>query len=204
MVPWTVACCKYPTRFVIPAPAITVASTKRVPALVLCKECGQIEGLFRCKDCFGGRILCRDCLLNTHAVLPLHRVIVRLSLLSYFLLSPRFCRNGLEHSLTVQLLRSKVLRSISATMALLALHLVRRITASRLSIQMGSIRCTYYFAAAQFKKAQNAASFSVQACSLHLLKILKLRLPSTSLTAFICSPIRGSYQPTTFIGDWFA
>lgn len=37
----------------------------------LCKE-GAPE--IRCRDCFGGALICRDCILKTHAARPLHRI----------------------------------------------------------------------------------------------------------------------------------
>ena len=39
-----------------------------------CNACGNVEGSFRCKDCFGGQSLCRVCMLSSHKCLPFHRL----------------------------------------------------------------------------------------------------------------------------------
>lgn len=40
------------------------------------RQCGK-EGIYRCKDCFGSRTLCRDCFVEQHSHTPLHRPQVR-------------------------------------------------------------------------------------------------------------------------------
>ena len=40
-------------------------------------HCGK-EGIYRCKDCFGTRTLCRDCFVAEHSHTPFHRPQVRL------------------------------------------------------------------------------------------------------------------------------
>jgi hypothetical protein len=37
--------------------------------------CGG-EGLYKCKDCFGFRLWCRECFVEVHSHLPLHRALV--------------------------------------------------------------------------------------------------------------------------------
>ncbi|KAF7967636.1 hypothetical protein HWV62_33617 [Athelia sp. TMB] len=39
-----------------------------------CGRCNLVDGTLRCKDCHGGQILCKACLLINHQVQPLHRV----------------------------------------------------------------------------------------------------------------------------------
>jgi len=39
-------------------------------------ECEK-EGLFKCKDCFGGQLYCHECFVERHSHLPFHRVLVR-------------------------------------------------------------------------------------------------------------------------------
>ncbi|KAI0686696.1 hypothetical protein C8T65DRAFT_590939 [Cerioporus squamosus] len=39
-----------------------------------CVRCEQHAPAFRCKECVGGDMLCQECLVDTHAHLPLHRV----------------------------------------------------------------------------------------------------------------------------------
>jgi len=41
----------------------------------ICQQCGS-DGLYKCKDCLGFRLLCRDCFIGTHTHLPLHRGLV--------------------------------------------------------------------------------------------------------------------------------
>ena|ERR1700722_5993886 len=40
-----------------------------------CIKCGG-DGLYKCKDCFGLPLLCRDCLVQAHIHLPFHQVLV--------------------------------------------------------------------------------------------------------------------------------
>ena len=49
----------------------------------LCANCGA-TGLFKCKDCFGYRLLCQKCFTDAHVFLPFHRPLVCLSFLVYF------------------------------------------------------------------------------------------------------------------------
>jgi len=37
-------------------------------------SCGQCEGAYRCKDCFGKNWFCRDCCVKEHGRHPFHRV----------------------------------------------------------------------------------------------------------------------------------
>jgi len=39
---------------------------------MLCPMCQSKQGLFRCKDCFSRRVLCRDCCLLVHQESPFH------------------------------------------------------------------------------------------------------------------------------------
>lgn len=43
------------------------------PNDVRCRQC-PLEGKWRCRDCFGGALLCRGCCRRTHLYLPLHRI----------------------------------------------------------------------------------------------------------------------------------
>ena len=40
----------------------------------MCKLCGVMEGLLRCKDCFGQHLLCQNCIITSHNLLPFHRL----------------------------------------------------------------------------------------------------------------------------------
>ena len=40
----------------------------------MCRSCGVMEGLLRCKDCFGQHLLCRNCIITSHNLLPFHRL----------------------------------------------------------------------------------------------------------------------------------
>ena len=63
-----------------------------------CADCQSHDGYFRCMECFGLSMLCKDCLLRAHKVAPLHRIEVRLQL-SFFILSHSFlhlCRLGTQ------------------------------------------------------------------------------------------------------------
>lgn len=40
----------------------------------MCGICKVYDGEYKCKDCFGPRLLCLSCLLKEHSHLPLHRV----------------------------------------------------------------------------------------------------------------------------------
>lgn len=44
----------------------------------LCAGCGTNTGVIKCQDCFGGQLCCADCVLQGHALLPLHRLLVSL------------------------------------------------------------------------------------------------------------------------------
>lgn len=52
-----------------------------------CSSCDREPGLYRCKDCFGGHILCHSCLLSKHLQLPLHRILVSSYLSTCFILA---------------------------------------------------------------------------------------------------------------------
>lgn len=39
-----------------------------------CQSCGHRTGKWRCKNCFGGRLLCGLCCKEVHQNLPFHRV----------------------------------------------------------------------------------------------------------------------------------
>ena len=47
-----------------------------------CVSCDNGNGDYRCKDCFGPRAQCRNCLLRDHQWLPFHRIQVCLSKIS--------------------------------------------------------------------------------------------------------------------------
>lgn len=40
----------------------------------LCPECQSRPGLLRCKDCFTGQVLCRNCCLTVHRGTPFHSI----------------------------------------------------------------------------------------------------------------------------------
>lgn len=40
----------------------------------ICMQCGEQADVFRCKDCVGGRTLCRTCIVSAHTYNPLHCV----------------------------------------------------------------------------------------------------------------------------------
>lgn len=39
-----------------------------------CHQCSHADGVVRCIDCHGGRMLCRKCMVSSHHTNPLHRV----------------------------------------------------------------------------------------------------------------------------------
>lgn len=45
------------------------------PRVDKCEECcaAQADGLYRCRDCHGGAMLCRMCIVSTHSRDPFHR-----------------------------------------------------------------------------------------------------------------------------------
>lgn len=43
-----------------------------------CSCDGEGEPIYRCKDCFGTEMMCRDCIVECHASHPLHRIDVSL------------------------------------------------------------------------------------------------------------------------------
>jgi CxC2 like cysteine cluster associated with KDZ transposases len=46
-----------------------------LPSLdIACAECGKEQDIWRCMDCFGMPMLCRQCLRRQHSRLPYHRV----------------------------------------------------------------------------------------------------------------------------------
>ncbi len=47
--------------------------TEQVP----CAACGLKSGVYRCASCTSRRVLCKDCVLEKHTYLPLHRIEVR-------------------------------------------------------------------------------------------------------------------------------
>src|SRR5258705_1038261 len=48
--------------------------TEALPNPDTCAECADPAGYWRCKDCFGGRRLCRGCIRLSHFVNPFHRI----------------------------------------------------------------------------------------------------------------------------------
>lgn len=44
------------------------------PLSTTCPNCKTAQGELRCKDCFGGALLCKDCCLFLHQRLPCHRL----------------------------------------------------------------------------------------------------------------------------------
>ena len=38
----------------------------------LCSACESVPGTIRCSDCIGGAMLCKECIVKQHNVLPLH------------------------------------------------------------------------------------------------------------------------------------
>ncbi|KAH9983825.1 hypothetical protein BJV77DRAFT_1062348 [Russula vinacea] len=41
---------------------------------ILCTFCGDDDGLYKCKECFGGRLHCKACIVQQHSSHPLHRI----------------------------------------------------------------------------------------------------------------------------------
>jgi hypothetical protein len=39
-----------------------------------CSFCEINSGLYKCKDCFGGRLHCQACIVGLHSSHPLHRI----------------------------------------------------------------------------------------------------------------------------------
>jgi CxC2 like cysteine cluster associated with KDZ transposases len=39
-----------------------------------CSHCGDSNGLYKCKECFGGRLCCQACIVEKHSSHPLHRI----------------------------------------------------------------------------------------------------------------------------------
>lgn len=39
-----------------------------------CTFCGDDNGLYKCKECFGGRLHCKACIVQQHSSHPLHRI----------------------------------------------------------------------------------------------------------------------------------
>ncbi|KAN0113379.1 hypothetical protein V8E52_007780, partial [Russula decolorans] len=39
-----------------------------------CLFCGDSNGLYKCKECFGCRLHCQACVIEQHASHPLHRI----------------------------------------------------------------------------------------------------------------------------------
>lgn len=72
----------------------------------MCVGCDVEPGLYKCKDCFGGLLLCRSCLLRNHSLLPLHRILV--SLRSWLI---GICADNCQHW-TGSYFRPSTLRSL--------------------------------------------------------------------------------------------
>jgi hypothetical protein len=51
-----------------------VIERESVSAIRLCSECTEVEGSWKCTECFESRIFCNKCIRRTHSTLPLHRV----------------------------------------------------------------------------------------------------------------------------------
>ena len=67
-----------------------------------CEQCVGLgcagDGLYKCKDCFGCQVFCRECCVRMHSLLPFHRILVRLLLLRRW--------SSAEYSLTIALDRT--------------------------------------------------------------------------------------------------
>jgi CxC2 like cysteine cluster associated with KDZ transposases len=50
----------------------TILASEALPQDPTCSHCSIADGLLRCNDCFGGRILCQQCCLNLHKSHPFH------------------------------------------------------------------------------------------------------------------------------------
>jgi hypothetical protein len=64
-----------------------------------CAFCGDCNGLYKCKDCFGGSLHCQRCVVQQHLFNPLHRIEVRTITRPY--IDPShiiFSRNGMDLS----------------------------------------------------------------------------------------------------------
>ncbi len=48
--------------------------TEALPNPDTCAECADPAGYWRCKDCFGGRLLCQGCIRLSHFVNPFHQI----------------------------------------------------------------------------------------------------------------------------------
>ena len=42
-----------------------------------CAVCGEEQAIYRCQSCASGRLLCENCIVETHGLNPLHVVEVR-------------------------------------------------------------------------------------------------------------------------------
>lgn len=42
-----------------------------------CCESETEQPCYRCEDCVGGELLCKNCIVDIHAMMPLHRIEVR-------------------------------------------------------------------------------------------------------------------------------
>jgi hypothetical protein len=92
----------------------------------LCANCGE-TGLFKCKDCFGYRLLCKNCFTDTHALLPFHRPLVCfLFLLVSIARTHLVCSTGQANSLTT----SPSSRSVSNSNSAIAGPIARYLTNS--------------------------------------------------------------------------
>lgn len=48
-----------------------------------CVECEEQDGIFKCRDCSGGcRLHCQACIVKMHRHAPLHRIEVRVHILT--------------------------------------------------------------------------------------------------------------------------
>lgn len=63
----------------------------------ICPLCDTSDALYRCSDCFGGELYCKDCVVYLHARTPLHRLQVRFQLLRRLLYTDFYSQiwNGL-------------------------------------------------------------------------------------------------------------
>jgi hypothetical protein len=64
-----------------------------------CVACSARTTLFKCQDCIGSQLICARCLINSHSLLPLHRILVCVFTLTTRLLTIfAVDRNGTAHT----------------------------------------------------------------------------------------------------------
>jgi hypothetical protein len=66
-----------------------------------CRLCSQ-PATMRCEDCFGGEMFCSSCMVDLHAINPLHRIEVCVYCYCYYYYAELWPRNGMAHTLSQQ------------------------------------------------------------------------------------------------------